>query len=306
MRTNVMRRSAVTLVEVLVVVAIIGVAVGITIPAVTAARESTRRASCTQRMGQLVLAVQNYHAANGTYPPGRFLGRYGSGPNSTAWSWMALSLPFLEEHAIYDAGQIPVSTLEDSATVSQHVKSFICPAAAGDYSQPTVRAGNLIGFAVGQTTYKGVSGANWGADGSLRQWSVRTRFRNQGANGSYDGLGEGDGILWRSDMERRMTQKKIRDGASKTFLIGEDLPRYNIWSSWPYSNNAYGTCAIPPNHVPEDRAWQYESYSFRSDHRGGLNFALADGSVRFVSDSVDGTTYRAMATRSGREVTVLR
>ena len=212
-----------------------------------------------------------------------------------------MSLPFIEEQTLFDSGNIPFETLEESVATAAHIEAFICPSAEGDYSAPTMNAGNLTSFEVGQSTYKGVSGANWGADRSLAQWSVRTQFRNEGTNGSFDGLGDGDGNLWRSDIKNRNSQRHIADGTSKTFLVGEDLPRHNIWSSWPYSNNAYGTCAIPPNHVPEDTAWQYESYSFRSDHPGGLNFAFADGSVRFISDAIELDIYRAMATRSGHE-----
>jgi prepilin-type N-terminal cleavage/methylation domain-containing protein/prepilin-type processing-associated H-X9-DG protein len=294
-------RSAFTLVELLVVVAIIGLLVAITLPAVNAARESANRAACSNKMRQLVLAAENYHGANGTYPPGRFLDQFGSGPESTAWSWLAMALPFVEEQVLFDQGGIPHSTLKDSFASAAYVETFVCPSAAGDLSRPRADAGNLIGFAVGQTTYKGVSGANWGADKSLHERSVRTSFRNEGTNGSFDGLSEGDGVLWRVDFKHRMSQHRIVDGTSKTFLVGEDLPRHNIWASWPYANNAYGTCAIPPNIVPEDKTWQYESYSFRSDHPGGLNFAMADGSVHFVSEDVDLDVYRSLATRNGDE-----
>ncbi len=295
------RRHGFTLVELLTAVAIIGVLMAIALPAVNVAREATRRTQCTAKLSQLVIAIENHQSAHDAYPPGRFLGEYGSGPDSTAWSWMAMTLPYMEEQAVYDSGNIPIETLEDSEATNAHIASFICPSADGDYLTPTTNAGNVTGFPVGQTTYKGVSGSNWGADRSLKQWSVRTPFRNEGTNGSFDGLGNGDGNLWRSDIANRNSQRHIADGTSKTFIVGEDLPRYNIWSSWPYSNNAYGTCAIPPNHIPDDVKWQYESYSFRSDHPGGLNFAFADGSVRFIADSVDLEVYRAMATRSGSE-----
>ena len=296
-----MKRTAFTLVELLTVVAIVGLLVAMTVPAVQSARESARRSTCQQQLAGLVLAVQNYESARGVYPPGRFLGKFGSGPDSTAWSWMAMTLPFIEEQSLYDHGQIPESTLEESTAAGQHVAAFICPSARGDYSGPTLDAGNLVGFPVGQTTYKGVSGANWGADRSIGEWTVRTPFRNRGTNGSFDGLAEGDGLMWRSDIRFEMTQRRISDGTSDTFIVGEDVPAFNIWSSWPYANNAYGTCAIPPNRNPRDRKWQYESYSFRSDHPGGLGFGFADGSVRFIADGIELDVYRALATRDGSE-----
>lgn len=292
--------SGFTLVETLVSMAIIAALAAIAIPSIHVARESTRRTVCLQRIGDLALAVENHQAAHGVYPPGRFLGKYGRGRESTAWSWIAMSLPFIEEQALFDRGNVPATPLEESHIAHEHIESLVCPS-AGDLSQPTTEAGNLIDFEVGLTTYKGVSGANWGADQSLGRWSVRTQFRVEGTNGSFDGLADGDGLMWRSDIERRMNHRRVVDGTSKTFLIGEDLPRLNIWTSWPYSNNAYGTCAIPPNYESSDKTWQYECYSFRSDHNGGLNFAMADGSARFISSDIETAVYRGFATRNGRE-----
>ena len=76
---------------------------------------------------------------------------------------------------------------------------------------------------------------------------IGTLWPNPGANGSEDGLENGDGIMWRSDYRQPVQDRDVTDGLSHTFLIGEDLPQQNLWCSWPYANNAYGTCAIPPN-----------------------------------------------------------
>jgi prepilin-type processing-associated H-X9-DG protein len=89
-------------------------------------------------------------------------------------------------------------------------------------------------------------------------------------------------------------------------MIGEDVPSKNIHCAWPFANTANGTCAIAPNCKRPDGTefaitdWP-NVYSFRSLHPGGLHFALADGSVRFISDSIDLPTYRALATINGRE-----
>ena len=146
---------------------------------------------------------------------------------------------------------------------------------------------------MGQTNYKGVSGANWGADGSQKKDSIGTLWANPGTNGSADGLNNGDGLMWRTDYLRPMQDADVRDGLSNTFLLGEDLPEKNLWCSWPYANNAYGTCAIPPNYTYRDPNWWPNTHSFRSAHPTGLNFALADGSVRFFSQYIALATYRA-------------
>jgi prepilin-type processing-associated H-X9-DG protein len=89
-------------------------------------------------------------------------------------------------------------------------------------------------------------------------------------------------------------------------MIGEDVPQLCQWCSWPYANNANGTCAIPPNvkspyggYYPEFN-WE-NNESFRSNHPGGLQFALADGSVRFISNSIELPVYRGLATINGGE-----
>jgi hypothetical protein len=148
-----------------------------------------------------------------------------------------------------------------------------------------------------------VSGANWGSDDSLprNQDNIHTLFPNPGTNGSSDGVNDGDGILWRCDYEDGLSEKNITDGLSHTFLIGEDLPEKNHYCSWPYANNAYGTCAIPPNYIDKDPAHWPNTQSFRSAHPVGLNFAMADGSTQFINQDIDMKTYHALATRAGGE-----
>ena len=101
----------------------------------------------------------------------------------------------------------------------------------------------------------------------------------------------------------------VTDGTSNTFMIGEDIPSRNRWCSWAHANGANGTCAVPPNYdrgyteTGSPGPWNWpETYSFRSRHPGGLQFALADGSVRFVKDSLPVLTYRQYCTRAGGEV----
>ena len=100
------------------------------------------------------------------------------------------------------------------------------------------------------------------------------------------------------------------DGTSNTFMIGEDVPEMIRWNEWAHPNGANGTCAIPPNVAitvgdPNLGAAGFGNwptrYSFRSRHPSGLHFALADGSVRFVSNNIPLLVYRAMATRGGGE-----
>ncbi|MHC4178548.1 MAG: DUF1559 family PulG-like putative transporter [Planctomycetota bacterium] len=296
------RRSAFTIIELLVVIGIIGIVIALLLPAVQAARETARRASCQNKLRQIALAANSFHNDQERFPPGQCGGKYGFGPDSRSWSWLARLLPYLEQKNLFDEADVPRQTLKKSGIADRQVAVFLCPSDPFSWEGPRMDAGNLEGFRVGQTNYKGVSGANWGSDGSQQTNNIGTQWPNEGTNGSSDGLENGDGIMWRSDIRRPIQARHVRDGLTQTFMIGEDLPEKNTWCSWPYANNAYGTCAIPPNSTFEDPNWWPNTHSFRSAHPSGLNFAMADGSVQFIQQRISLDVYRALATRAGKEV----
>lgn len=306
-------RAAFTLIELVVVVAVVAVLLGILLPAVQKVREAAARARCGHHLRQLALAGHGYHDAHHRLPPGQVgpytpaAGQpyYGWGPDSRGWSWLARLLPHVEQAAAHDRGRIPARTLRQSGVAHLVVRVFLCPSAGPD---PLTRtdAGNLTGFEAAVTCYKGVSGANWG----FSEWEgkpVDTDWANPSADGSSDGTDRPDGALFRSDVRRPLRLEHIPDGTSQTFLVGEDVPAMNRWATWAYANNAYGTCAIPPNArgpggQPLDPDHWGNTWGFRSRHPGGLQFALADGSARFVRDATPLATYRALATIRAGEV----
>ncbi|MCI0381157.1 MAG: DUF1559 domain-containing protein [Gemmataceae bacterium] len=304
------KRRAFTLIELLVVIAIIGILIGLLLPAVQKLREAASRAQCANNAKQLALAVHSYHDTEKRFPPNQFGPPHGTwlgGPDGQAWSWLARLLPHIEQNNLYRQGGIPLKTLLASGIMDRQISLFLCPSDGHSNSGPRLDAGNLAGYPTGQTNYKGVAGANWGDDLDGDGPNIPTDWRNKGANGSFDGHAQGDGIFYRRDFLRRLRLTHIKDGTSNTFMIGEDLPLRTWWCSWPYANNAIGTCAIPPNVKKADgkdyATWNWQNNeSFRSLHPGGLHFAFADGSVRFISDAIALTTYRATATIQGGEV----
>ena len=122
-------------------------------------------------------------------------------------------------------------------------------------------------------------------------------------------------MFYRSDVrEGKRPLAIITDGTSNTLMIGEDIAYLNVHSGWAYSNHATGTCAIPLNvGVPIGNPAGIDStpanwpnvYSFRSRHPGGAQFALADGSVRFIPETIELQVYRDAASVNGGEAIVL-
>ncbi len=304
------RRWAFTLIELLVVIAIIAILIALLVPAVQKVREAAARLSCQNNLKQLALACHAFHDTRKILPydnspeagnsPTWGMG----GPN---WSWIAHALPYFEQAPLYNqiaslgGGNIDNVTLQQAYNANKLIATTIsvllCPSDNPNPNDMNNRAD--LGNTIGLTNYQGVSGANWEWGGFNVAGTGRT-------NGDKYGLGDGDGIFFRGDAKFKIKLTDIRDGTSNTFMIGEDLPDYNQWCSWPYSNNAVGTCAIPPNYqMPPQMAaspgnWP-TTYSFRSLHTGGLQFAYADASVHFISASIDIPTYRAMATIQGGE-----
>jgi prepilin-type N-terminal cleavage/methylation domain-containing protein/prepilin-type processing-associated H-X9-DG protein len=317
-----MKRSAFTLIELLVTIGIISLMMAMLVPAIQRVREAANKLSCASNLRQLALAVHNYETQFKRIPYGQIgptgptqpppppgQPYFGWGPTSKGWSWLARLLPFIEQDNLYHQG-VGSKTLQDSGICASRIAAYLCPSDAAYHAPARTDAGNLTGFPVGHTNFKGVSGANWGYDGT-QGFDYPTPFRNQGVNGSFDGMNLGDGVFHRMDYQNRRKLSDIKDGLSNTFMIGEDVPERNQWCSWPYASHAYGTCAIPPNYNkyptgndinPMD--W-YNTHSFRSSHPGGLQFAMADGSVHFIKTEIELSVYRALSTIRGRESVTL-
>jgi prepilin-type N-terminal cleavage/methylation domain-containing protein/prepilin-type processing-associated H-X9-DG protein len=320
MSTTPSRRSAFTLIELLVVIAIIAILIGLLLPAVQKVREAAARMQCANNLKQLALAVQNYHATEGRLPINRY-GDYDNtsafgGPyeSSASWSWLACLLPYLEQDNLYRQGNIPNSPLNVSSATGQTIKLLFCPSDQMISVGTAMETTHYMGHAgspilVGLTNYKGVQGDNW----CWGDWA------NPGVNGtSCEGFWKGDGALYPMDWERPKSLLAITDGTSNTFLVGEDVwnadiatqgyfyPLYGGGFAWAHPVEATLTCALPPNARKPDGT-PYTStdwpnlHGFKSRHTGGVQFAYADGSVHFISNSIALGTYRALATIAGEE-----
>jgi len=293
-------------VELLVVIAIIGVLVGLLLPAVQVARESARRSGCASNLRQLGIAVQSHHAAKETLPLG--VSPWTEG-NSTAVrhgvGWITQALPFLEESALYDSLTSSITTAFFSGgglaapacrpAVATVTPMLNCPSERSPLTSTSQF--QFGGVTVALTDYKGVLGNNrLGGSASIHQGPADCH-NQPGCSGSF----------YRNNFQDRISLASFRDGTSNTFLVGEDVPIENNHSAAYYANGDYAACHGPPNFFPSPSRpndW-WDVMTFRSRHPGGVQFTMADGSTRFVVDTIDITTYQALATKAGREQAVV-
>lgn len=307
-------RGAFTLVEMLVVIAIIGILVALLLPAVQAAREASRRASCSNNLKQLAMAVHHSETAFQKFPVNRY-GDYDDwvtygGPfeDSRSWSWISAILPYIEQQKLYEQAGIPNRPLNQSTGTGSPLRALHCP--SDRIAQIRVfheQSRYMRGIDAGLTNYKGVQGANfcWG------HWANPTA-------GKFDcePWFHGDGFFYPMDWQHPKDSSDIKDGMSNTFMIGEDTwhdrrascsdPCYGLGYAWAHAVEANAIGAMPPNAkspdgIPyADNDWTGHN-GFHSKHPGGVMFALGDGSVRLVRENVALGLYRAMCTIGGSE-----
>lgn len=302
------RARAFTLVELLVVIAIIGVLVALLLPAVQAAREAARRSQCTNNMKQFGLAMQNYHAAKNTFPPGseRDISKGTGNFRDPRVSPHVHLLPYMELQPLFDRVDWSYSWEADVHTVlrQSNVTGFACPSKEDNHANYYyVNNQWRVGPGEYASHYLGVMGAKGLIPGLRDQYEIDT------SSGSHGGFAT-NGILIR---DRAISASKITDGLSKTFLMGEmawDIGEYEAWNGGlsPGWQNSMTTknVAHPLNSYKFDRALNQLSIndtSFGSEHAGrGTHFLMADGSVHFVSEDIPLDGLKAHASRKDAEV----
>jgi prepilin-type processing-associated H-X9-DG protein len=305
------------LIELLVVIAIIAILIGLLVPAVQKVRAAAARSQCQNNLKQLALGVHAYHDVYKGMPQ-NYGGNGAWNLSGAQWSWVAMILPYIEQGPLYLAAKIgtkvnnlpttPTNVFVNGSLAAATVIPILrCPSDPDSGTALFSDRADVSGNSVAVSNYKGVAGSNWSwGDGRWNPgWQANAPNQN--------GLDAGNGIFWRSSgtpsmgYARKITLVGITDGSSNTFLIGESLPSRCLWTgAWVYANNVTGTCAIYPNATQTNGAqfsngdWP-DCYSFHSSHTGGLQFAMADGSVKFVTNDIAIATYRGLATIAGGE-----
>lgn len=285
------RKHAFTLVELLVVIAIIGVLVGLLLPAVQAAREAARRMSCGNNLKQVGLGLHMHHDTFNKLPAAYGFNQQANAANwRKAWGWGARILPFIEQTAIYEQLQVgskefdqvmpgnnsatwPALPLEAMRTV---IPTYRCPSdVSPDINTSTdfCHSGGPDDTKPATTNYVGVYAfqfSNWNAGGAPPKTHGALQFQ--------------DGNNFNS----------IQDGLSNTLMVGErgwehdagywvGVGNTNSEDAWS-SPKVVGRVFLLKMNGP--LVGRYYS-SFSSYHQGGAHFLFADGSVHFLTDSIE-------------------
>ena len=331
-------RGGFTLIELLVVIAIIAVLIGLLLPAVQKVREAAARAKCSNNLKQLALACHAYHDVAGGLPYGR---KYDIWDTYT-WSELVLpyleqnavytGYATLNQTGYTTSYPGPNGPIGNNATqrASRHatIPAFLCPSDGGPYQNET--STNEYGFIRGNYRACTGSGDMYGnaAGAGSGPWGV-------GVFGVRAGQSVDAGAGTKS---QGSTITGITDGSSNTLLLSEGInPTVSGWGG-PIGSNLYGnmggglfSTSLTPNSSAADRpvgpcpgdqgdgsykepcqslggsSWWTPSAAgayvgARSRHTGGVNAAMADGSIRFFNNSTDQTAWRGMGTRAGGEV----
>jgi prepilin-type N-terminal cleavage/methylation domain-containing protein len=299
-----------TLVELLVVIAIIGILVGLLLPAVQAAREAARRMQCSNNLKQLGLALHNYESSFKTFPP--------SGIDSNSMSWAVMVLPFVEQGNLYNQFNFTAGAWNSHNRIAvvkgALIPSLQCPSAPPDsvFSafNTTLTNLSLNESDVRTSHYHGVLGPT--GPNAVNNNQPYTVIGNPaldfGVVATQGALGAARVRTATNTVPERNPIGAITDGTSNTLLIGEFAWRnYQFWRPFTrgWFSDSRGTLLYLSKNVtyPINSGFslKWNDGSFGSMHTGGAQFVRADGSVAFVSQSIDMATYRAVASRNGGE-----
>ena len=286
-------RRAFSLIEVLVVIAIIGTLVALLLPAVQASREASRKLQCANNLKQVGLALLNYESSHKVFPPG-YVSQFDSSGNDTGpgWGWASMILPEMDEKPVHNVIRfdLPIEHAMNGVRVAS-IANFLGPSENQRQFWQAKRPDGSPICEVAESNYVAMFGT------------------------TEPGV-DGDGMFYRNS---KTALKDITDGASKTIAAGErshELGR----ATWVGSVTNAILFAEDDNTqaqgVPEVGAGMCLGHAgegigpggkggdvnqFYSQHGDGVNFVFADGHVAFLMASMDYVTYLALATRAGGE-----
>jgi prepilin-type N-terminal cleavage/methylation domain-containing protein/prepilin-type processing-associated H-X9-DG protein len=257
-------------------------------------------------------------------PPGGSQGVANGKRGYTAKGWLVEALPFIEEQARFDSimagleasaiGNFAATPSSGRGMGAAAIRPFIrdqlpilsCP--SDDSARVSTEMWYWSSIPVASTSYKGCIGDSvMNSTGAVQQSAPGdTPFPEFGSFPDCHNTVDCDGLIWRNSYYAPVNFSKIEDGTSKTIMIGEGVVAQDFHSAAYFSDGDWATCGIPLNFfiIPEPtmanrQQWWQHGRGYKSMHPGGAQFVMADGSVHFLSESINHDTYRAMSTRAG-------
>jgi len=319
-------RRGFTLIELLVVISIIGVLVALLLPAVQSAREAGRRAQCSNNMKQIGLALHNYHSTHNAMPPAKIYGTGGEVANGGTGlvlntTGFALILSQLEQEAIRNGYNF---SMPSSNAVYGTFNTTVVGIAAGGQAVNSTMVGTMIAsFACPSDMAPLVVSDPTGSNSGGAQYSRLNARRSNYVLcvGRYDetttvrGRPKDRG-MFANDSSVKLDD--VRDGASNTTLIGESVQTHFNPADGPYwGAGSWGSThgvVYPTSHtnfkltLPNAPAAGVnpqklpQTWVMSSMHSGGINMVFADGSIRFIKDSINPDVWAGLQTINRGEV----
>ena len=331
------RRKGFTLIELLVVIAIIAILIALLLPAVQQAREAARRTQCKNNLKQIGVALHNYHDVHSTFPQGKVVDRYKTYAGCPGWvngsgfSWRVMILPMIEQSALYstnvkdNSGIYTCDIFANGANerlrlLQTQLPAYLCP------SDATFFVG-----AEKPTNYAGVGGGAPNSHGDLDPQAVSgiLTFRGARMRDIVDGTSNTAmvGEVHRGALFNRysggpdnITGQRCKWWAAESGFCAADTyyppnaanpnKGNNKGQTAPQDGTAndlgcrtgQGPCADQVSWVDDVAPDEPGARGLSSAHTGGAQVLLGDGSVRFVSDNIDLTTWRGVGTMANGEI----
>ena len=320
------KRHGFTLVELLVVIAIIAILIALLLPAVQAAREAARRIECNNHLKQLALAMHNYESAFGRLPASHYCftdNPWGWDTIAGCHTWIESLFPFLEQQALYNQLDFSTRTTEGvnpSVFTGLLISNLACPSDTDSGLLPNTRehafwlpqSGKSMGASyipcAGPVAFDTPTCAIPAFDPNFNC----KRWEGERVSQIWDN--EGPGMFTMGRISRKFSEAP--DGLSRTFLIGETLPAYSTFQMYFISHYHVGSNNSPPNYhkvypecynlttrITDPLCFGYMA-SFKSEHPGGVNMAMSDGSVHFISENIEYFVWCVLGDRDSGSPTV--
>ncbi len=256
-------------------------------------------------------------------PPNGKMDPSNGGPGYSGRGWIVEILPQMEQQGMYNAIMAGLKTTKGKTNWTPprgangygmgapEIREYIddplpwlaCP------SDPSAGVSDLLfhwtPIPVATTSYKGVLG-------DTVVWSEFTSHKDGTLPDCHNKAFGCNGLFWRTAYFKPVKLKSITDGQSNTLMIGESVVSQDFHAAAYFADGDWASCNVPLNFFLLNLSEQeiinqwYEMRGFRSLHPGGAQFAMADGSARFIQEGIDHKTYRALSTRDGDEVVTLQ